>query len=202
MDISHEEWAQNRVNVIRDYFGREYFQGKTLLELGSMFSYIGNEFSKLGCDVTCVEAKAENIREAKLLYPHLRYIEADLDKEEWPFGDFDIILHMGLLYHQANPEYCLRQSQEHCKVLILESEVVDSDKLIKELSPKRDACSQGFNNECKISVGYIESMLHNATRLDDKRLNHNYHHYDWIAKNEGHYTEGQRRFWICQMHKV
>lgn len=174
-------------------------KGKTLLELGSMFSFIGNEFSKLGCDVTCAEAKAENIAEAKKLYPHLKYIQADLDKEEWPFGDFDIILHMGLLYHQANPEYCLLESQKHCDILVLESEVVDSNEKVKKLSPKRPECSQGFNNECKISVGYIETMLpSDFVRLDDKRLNHNYHHYDWKAKNEGHYVEGQRRLWICQ----
>lgn len=201
MDLNHNIWAINRVNFIRSIFGDEYFQDKTLLELGSLHSFIGNEFHKLGCKVTCVEGRQSNIDTARNNYPYLNYICADLDKEEWNFGDYDIILHMGLLYHQANPEYLLKECKKHCNILILESEVVDSNNKTLTIKPSNEWFCQGLNKECEISVGYIESIIksfQSTHRYDSALLNSEYHCYNWQEKNDNSYKLGQRRFWVCR----
>ncbi len=202
-------WRDKRVTAIISHFSPLWFKGKKILELGCGFGDIGAVFAALGAEVTCSEARQEHVDELKKRYSHMKAIKANMENE-WPFEEqYDLILHLGLLYHLDNVHFSLEKSLAHSKYLVLETEVCDSDDPAKILKVNEDAggYDQSFvGRGSRPSAEYIEAILqeHNASfkRVDDARANAIFHTYDWPVKNSNDWCHGLRRFWFVEQDDV
>jgi len=200
-------WRKTRINKIIEIFGEEYFKGKTLLELACGHGSIGREFEKMGAIVTYAEGRQKHLDRVKKRYPKAKTILLDQDAP-WNLNEkFDIILHMGVLYHLENWKEDLTRTLEHSNLVILESQVIDSlsdthEIRIDEYDRGDDQALYGI--AIKTSSLYIEKHLKslNATfvRYDDKNLNSPPHIYDWIStrKNRNRCMMSGRRFWVIR----
>ena len=124
----HAEWQNRRVSFMLGLYGSDFFRNKKILELGSYNGYIGNYFAET-CDsiVTTVEGRQENVDKIKKDYPLVNAVCADLDTENWDFGDYDIIINYGLCYHlQHHHKQHLINCLQHCDMMFFETVVFDS----------------------------------------------------------------------------
>lgn len=175
-------WQDLRINYIKSKFSPQFFNEKSILELAPYNGYIGNSFYELGAKVTCIEGRKENCQHIKTHFPHLIVHQANLDTVEWKWGNFDIIINMGLLYHLENNH---KQHLENCihnsKILILET-VINSDKTeIISYRPEEGADQSLSQRGGEPSIKWIENILrkntHHFTRANDIG-NAGEHHYD------------------------
>lgn len=218
------EWTRNRVSMIIDVFGVDFFKGKTILDIGAAYGDNGGAFWKLGAKVTCVEARIECCNVISEKFPGINVKQGDLDEEQWKYGDFDIIIHWGLLYHLKNPKQSVRTALKHCKWLFLETIVLDTDKndvlLVSEhLSdhayngvgsrPSAKAVECWLSDEGLRNIGDCANFqeIEEAcfSRYDLERLNSGGHVYDWKLQNTGkdwigtiYHSLSTRRFWIAK----
>ena len=124
----NKEWQENRIKFILSLYDESFFKGKKILELGAFHGDIGNYFSKLGADVTCVEGLYGNYKVICEKYPHIKSLNLNLDTDEWEFGEFDIIINFGLFYHLENHhEEHLKNCLNNCDLLFFESVILDSN---------------------------------------------------------------------------
>jgi hypothetical protein len=207
------DWQKNRVDFAVNHLGKDFFKGKTLLELGPYNGAIGLKFQELGAKVTLCEgreANSERIRNTT----NLEVITQNLDTEEWNLGKFDIIVNWGLFYHlEFHYEKHLINCLENCDVLFFETEVWNSlvDGVIVNKPPtdfKGDYGDQSISiNEIKPSRIFIENIFNRypefiSERFDSSLLNGNGHVYNWYESGDGNYIPQHRRYWICQKKKI
>lgn len=198
------EWTSNRANFILNIYGKQFFQNKTILELGSMYGEIGNFFAEHGAKVTCYEGREENLKKAVQKFPNLDLklinIENLIISE-----NYDIIFNMGILYHLESVDNLLKQCAKSCKYMILETEVIDSNKdLVIDIID-----SVGYDQAISLSrLGkrpsqlYIENRLQELefkyTRYDSVELDSGPHVYSWKNNYDESYVVARRRFWMCE----
>jgi hypothetical protein len=198
-------WIERRIGVIAAHFGRGWFVGKNVLELGCGHAAIGDAISRLGASVTCSDARAEHLAVVRRAMPHLNLVQHDLDDGLWPYDDdYDLILHTGVLYHlknyRASLEHCLR----FCRHLFLETEVLDSDideVLMVDENP--ESYDQAFNGTgCRPSQLNLENILAfnkcGFERCFNGGLNAEFHVYDWPIENTRQWRHGLRRAWFAE----
>ncbi len=197
----YDDWIQTRMNGVKKYIGESYFKNKTLLELGCGYGHVGNEFSKLGANVTCADARKEHLMKIFDLYPHLKTMCVDCDKSQ-VYGTYDIVVHFGLLYHLKEIENHLASVSKSCNVLILETEVSDSDDDDFRIITNEEGYDQAFGGKgIRPSPPYVEKVLNangfQCKRIEDPILNSTIHIYDWPIQNTKRWPCGLRKFWIC-----
>ena len=107
----YDNWIQSRINGLLKYIPNTYFENKTLLELGGGHGHVGNEFYKLGADVTTSDGRHEHIDSVKHTYPFLKTLYINGEKDDIA-TKYDIILHWGLLYHLSEIEIHLKKVSE------------------------------------------------------------------------------------------
>jgi hypothetical protein len=112
--------TEARVKKVIDCKGEDWFDGKTILELGTAHGLIGRHFEKLGATVSYADARQEL----------LDSIDTDSEKlcinhnEEWSFRrKWDLIIHFGTLYHVKNIYDDLRRAFNHTDEMFLETAV-------------------------------------------------------------------------------
>jgi predicted TPR repeat methyltransferase len=204
MDVfSHhyDDWTKTRMDGIRKYIGYDFFKNKTILELGCGHAHNGNIFSNLGAIVTSSDIRQEHLQVANELYPHIQTILMDgenltIEKK------YDIILHWGLLYHLCEIENHLEKVSQNCDILLLETEVSDTDDETFYIQTDENGLDQAFHNKgIRPSPKYVENILtkngFSMKMIKDPILNSLYHHYDWDITNSKTSRDGLRRFWIC-----
>ena len=190
------------MNGVKKYISPDYFKSKTLLELGCGHADVGNMFHELGSIVTSSDARTEHLKEVKQKYPHITPLRIDGDKDIIK-DKYDIIVHWGLLYHLNEIELHLENVSKACDVLLLESEVSDSDDKEFYISTiETDHYDQAFNNKgIRPSQSYVEHVLEKNgfqyKLIKDPILNSSTHCYDWDISNSKTWRSGLRRFWIC-----
>lgn len=133
--LFYEDWTKKRIDRIVSIFGVGWFSDKTVLELGAAHGDIGIELLKLGADVTFCDARHEHLAsitkrlEEYNFTPKISWFDQnksyDLGKK------FDLVLHLGVLYHVANWKQDLECALNHTNTMILESAVYPSDKDMK-----------------------------------------------------------------------
>jgi 2-polyprenyl-3-methyl-5-hydroxy-6-metoxy-1,4-benzoquinol methylase len=124
----YRSWRKKRFDSILKHYGKEFFQDKTVLELAAANGDLGNMFHEVGSKVTCFEGRQGNVDVLKEKYPHLDAHVVNLDEPtRLTENKFDVVLHIGLLYHLLNMESSLVEAMKCCDHLILETEVMDSD---------------------------------------------------------------------------
>ena len=101
--------------------------GKRVLDVGCGVGHLAQFFVSQGCDVTSVDARAENIAALCARYPTLKAKVVDIESERLAgLGTFDIVFCYGLFYHLENPIAALRNIASVCReLLLLETIVTD-----------------------------------------------------------------------------
>ena len=116
---SYEDWRLKRINKILELYGIEFFENKTVLELGGGHGDIGAFFADLGARVLCLDGRAQNVNFARLKHRNIHNFQCrqfDLETDFSEFGKFDLIINFGLIYHLKNVnkhlECCFRMSDD------------------------------------------------------------------------------------------
>lgn len=196
------EWRQQRIAAIRQHYGDSFFAGKSLLELGCGYGDIGAVFAGLGAQVTCCDARLEHLDIVAKRWPHLGTVQADLN-HEWPFDHYDVIFHLGVLYHLEPTHESLRRSCRSATHLVVESEVCDSTSPELVINTPENGYDQAVDGAgCRPSAARIERVFADEgmvfERVTDARCNSGIHTYDWPVRDTGRYQDGQRRFWFAR----
>ena len=203
------EWRQRRkciFDAIIDRHGIDFFKGKKVLELGCGYGHLGEMFHQIGSDLICLEGRLEHVESGRAIFPHLNFVCSDLDSDWlYPKNDFDVILHIGTLYHLERPEVNLSQvciSMKPGSIIILETEFVDSDDKDIMLCLRR----QGYNLSvreygCRPSHGMIEDTMRRCGINFNKMITNKYdfpplYLYSVPRKNDGHFDRAERGFWF------
>jgi predicted RNA methylase len=194
-------WRKARLVCIEKYIVEGFFKSKTLLELGCGHGHLGNEFFKMGANVTCSDARKEHIDIVNIRYPELSTILLDCDTYTIT-TKYDIVLHWGVLYHLREIENHLQKIGESCDILLLETEVCDSDNDSFFIQTNECGPDQAFNTlGIRPSQAYVEKVLSTVgfkyKCIIDPILNSESHIYDWKITNSNTWKHGLRRFWIC-----
>jgi len=189
------------MNGIKKYISSDYFKNKTLLEVGCGYADVGNMFHELGSIVTSSDVRKEHLDVVQQNYPHIKTLLMDNDSDDIK-DKYDIIVHWGLLYHLKEIEIHLEKVSNKCDVLLLETEVSDTDNAQFYISTNEEGYDQAFNNKgIRPSPNYIENVLEkNGFKfkiIKDSILNSSFHCYDWDIDNTNSWRHGLRRFWIC-----
>ena len=195
-------WRATRISYILEYFQPSFFYGKKILEVGCGYGDIGSVFLNLGAKVTCSDGISEYIDIVSRRFPNIDTVVCDLDNN-WPDGNFDITIHMGVLYHLYDYKQALRNACSNSKILILETEVCDSDDPEYFINVEESGYDQAKNKiGSRPSPASIEKILEECNmsyiRIVDKKLNFAEHTYDWEIKNTKTFDHGLRRFWLAQ----
>lgn len=200
----YDEWRVNRMKCIVDYYGKNFFKDKKVLELGCGYGDIGAVFASMGAEVTCSDAREEHLITLRKRYPHIKTVQADLN-DKWPFRKkFDLILHLGTLYHLKMYEQHLRRVCKAAKNLVLETEVCDSNDPQKVIFVKEKiGYDQSIGQQgCRPSPANLEMIFKSCgmrfKRVRTNRLNSDAHRYNWKIKNTGEWSNGLRRIWFVE----
>lgn len=202
MFVGHyDEWRQARMRGLKKHIPDTYFQGKTVHEMGCGYGHVANLFSEKGATVSCSDARSAHIEKVKELFPHLQtqVLDVTTDKLE---SSYDVIIHWGLLYHLPEIETPIANLADKCNVLLLETEIADSDDDSYFLSLNESGYDQAINDKgIRPSPAYVEKVLRangfQCQMILDSELNCQDHVYDLPIENSGGWRNGFRRFWIC-----
>lgn len=204
------EWNKNRINFIFSTLDKKDYENKSVLEVGCGYAKMGESFWEKGCKVHSTDAREKHILVCKDIHSNkdgmsfeVMNLEGEIDSKE-----YDILLHVGVLYHLPDIEKSIKDMSKLCKeTLILETEVCDSDDPdfclhIKEYNGYDQSIS---GRGSRPSADYVERLLDengfSFIRYDDSKLNSvemDSHFYDWEVKNTNTWENGRRRFWICK----
>jgi len=204
--LFYEEWYKKRVQKIINIFGRDWFAGKNILELGAGHGNIGIELYKIGAEVTFADLRKENldIIENTFKQWNLSPELIQLNQEEkYDLGKkFDLVLHLGVQYHIENWKQDLECALNHSNLMLLETTVSHAilpDKQVKKPSDaptrKYTGVNEIWNLICQESIE--AQLVKNNTkfiRFDNAELNTDVSHhskeltkhiYDWNYNNSG-----------------
>jgi SAM-dependent methyltransferase len=197
----YDNWRTTRLNGIKKYILPDYFKNKTLLELGCGYADIGNMFYELGAIVTSSDGRKEHLEIVNKRYPHINTLIIDGDNDNIQLK-YDIIVHWGLLYHLNEIENHLEKVAQKCDILLLETEVCDSDDSNFYILTNEKGYDQALNKQgIRPSPYYVEKILEKNgfqfKLIKDNILNSDFHSYDWEISNSKTWNHGLRRYWIC-----
>jgi len=203
---AQSEWIEKRLWTIVKHYGLEFFAGAKVLDLGCGHGEFGIGLSYLGADVTFCDARQEHLDKIKERLPDAKMLCLDLNSE-WPDGQWDLIIHFGVLYH-LNADDVAESLKKACissRFMVLETEVCDSQKpyLVRTKKEDKEDYSQALHGRgCKPSLGFIERIMTECDvefkLLNTKECDSRIHHYTWIAKNKGRAKPGMRRMWFVK----
>jgi 2-polyprenyl-3-methyl-5-hydroxy-6-metoxy-1,4-benzoquinol methylase len=138
-------------------------EGKTVLDVGCGPGHLANFFVKKGCDVLCIDGRKDNIDRLKHLYPFLKAMIVDVEKDSIEnLGKFQIVFCYGLLYHLENPYSTVQKLFHVCgELLLLETIVCDYDRplLLMETEPLMVADEALSGIACRPSPSYVTLIL-------------------------------------------
>lgn len=202
----YEPWRMSRIAKLEQVFGKEYFRDKTVLECGAGTGLVGKFLrEKWGANVAFTEGRPELINKISENNPGALVYQVNHEKS-WYVGQFDFIIHWGLLYHLDKWREDIAHTINNMVsggVLTLESEILDYDtdqeiKLAEPIAWDDQAMDGTATRMTAVSVEEeFRKLGITFNRYDDADLNADFHHYDWKITNSGKYGTGQRRFWIC-----
>lgn len=199
----YDLWREKRLSAIIDYYGIDFFRNKKILEIGCGYADIGAVFSQLGASVTVCDGRSEHIDVVRQRHPELKSLIIDLNNE-WPEGYFDLVIHMGVLYHLSDLKKSIKQACLCADKIVLETEVCDSDDandilFIKERNGYDQALDQrGVRPSAEAIEKILSEFDMKYIRINDNRCNAHYHKYDWPVTNTKKWEPGLRRLWFIE----
>jgi SAM-dependent methyltransferase len=120
----------------------------TALDIGCGIGYFSKQLQDIGLQVTAIDGREINIAELTKRYP---YIKAAVKDVQIPtaldeYRGVDLVFCVGLIYHLENPFSCIRNiGQIHPKVVILESQILPSDKAKFQIVDEGEVPNQSLN---------------------------------------------------------
>ena len=203
--FSGNSWKVRQEKIIEaiiDTYGKKYFERKkrTILEVGCGYGHIGLYFEEtFSAKVTYSEARIKYLDYIKETRPNSTVIQADLDNG-WPFKpEYDLILHLGLLYHLINPRKSLIETCKGTKKhLFLETEWFDSDNpylMLCRVDAEENKYNEGVNIiGCRPSYAMIEKVFDERNMkfgmIMSSKYNSIYHKYDDKMENTNKICKG------------
>lgn len=201
-----DEWNRARVEALTVALGAGWFPGKRVLDVGCGHGNNGRLIEKLGAQVAFTDGRQFFVD--FLIGDGYEAYLVDHDTAWTVPGNFDLIVHWGLLYHLDN----WKQDLEHCFLVAprvcLETEIIDlSDPTYEQKKNEMDQYDHAVNRIGTVMSAnnlqaHVESLGASWTRYDASSLNipagssHGTHYYDWLETNSGVFRQGQRRFWM------
>lgn len=197
----YNESRPKRTTLIIERYGKDWFRGKTFLEVGAGYGFLGATFATTyGADVVCTDGRPEYVAKIKHLHPYVRAEYQDLE-EPWPYKNkFDFILHMGVLHH-VHPDHVEQAIIDFCNAsdnIVLDLEVYDDEDdhfILPMKEVQYDQSIYGMGN--RTSTNCIERILTEQgmsfERVKHNRLNGPAIH-DWLPGYAP--AIGPRRFWF------
>ncbi len=219
----YDQWYKKRLAKILNIFGEDWFEGKKILELGACHGIIGSELLKLGSEVTFTDLHQENLDVIRKKLSESFYTNPNLHllNQEKPYSfnvKFDLVLHLGVLYHIENWKQDLKCAIESSKITILETGVNHMnlpDRIVSnpESNLEENRLHMGFGKASIVTQesieNYITSLGAKFIRFDDKTLNVScttdgnnkiYFLYDWDYNSVKYYNKPYkpnfRRFYL------
>lgn len=153
------EWTQKRIDALIREYGKSWFEGKTVLEIGCGHGEIGLALMGWGADVTFSDIVEEFLAYIVQKNKQAKTVLHDCNTP-WPFKHFDVIINFGLLYHVHDPKQLLIDCVRSCDDLILESKTYDTP----ELTPVQIVEDGGFGGApdhigTTFGAAFVESVL-------------------------------------------
>jgi SAM-dependent methyltransferase len=136
--------------------------GKRVLDVGCGVGHLAQFFVERGCDVVCVDGRAENVAALRQRYPHLTAHVLDVEAEPLArLGVFPVVFSYGLLYHLENPVAGLRNMASACsEILLLETLICDQTEPVMRLVDESKTANQalrGFGS--RPSPSFVVAVL-------------------------------------------
>lgn len=207
------EWREKRIAKIEKIFDKEYFGGKTLLEVGCGYGQIGKHFRELGATVDFTEGREEHLPFIKENNPNSGVYNIN-HNDSWSLDKrYDMVIHFGLLYHLTNWQQDLECTFKHSDTVVLETEILDSLKEDGHYNARDgggyDQALNTYEFAVRPSAKFVERVIKENgftfMRYDDMDLECTYHSYVWkesgLHDELGGYFPGTiatRRFWVCR----
>ncbi len=203
----YQFWRISRINQILEIFSIEELSSFRILEVGAGNCEIGAFFADLGAEVISLEGRLRNVNLAKLRWSKIKNLEiilSDLDQDNLSeYGEFDLIINFGLIYHLKNVEEHLKNCSKISKHLLLETLMLDSKEekllLLKEEETQITQSLNGLGS--RPTINFLEKLFYKLgykyKRLENQRLNSGIYKYDWIPKNDNKVKSGYYKMWHC-----
>ncbi len=202
----YAEWTRRRVAKLVQILGKEWFPGKRVLDVGAGHGMNGKAVIDLGADVLFTDARQHHVDVLKKDGYNAEVMD---NEKEWTVqGQFDLILHWGLLYHVDNWKQDVRCALERTPLLCLETLIglgnnPNEEVKVPELLTTQDHAVSGIGTIMPAVVfeNYVTSLGCTFQRYDDADLTVGGHHrYDWDINVGVDYIDkrGQRRFWMIR----
>ena len=180
-----EQYKNQRLKKIEGIFGRNWFVGKSVLDIATAHGDMGSHFLNLGADVLFTdvrESHLESVRDS-LLPMNIEPDTLILDTNK-PYNlqrQFDLVLHLGNLQHIPNWKQDLECAMNHTNYMILDSMVLP-EKGIKDQQQNQQLDGNPYSGVySSIPIFTQESVEEHLTalgckylRFDDKELNTNW----------------------------
>lgn len=209
----YSDWQLSRIQKIEKIFGRDFFKGKTILEVACGYGDIGKHFrEECGAILTFAEGREEHLDVIRENNPgcEVHHVNQELP---WSFEQkFDVLIHFGVMYHLDNWKQDLINALKCSDIIILESEIADADGIAEYKIYDPEGYDQAINTEKRATrptAEYVESVFKengfDYVRYDDSDLNAGIHRYDWKVENTAkdkdysrYVGAGMRRFWVAR----
>lgn len=196
------EWRANRVAAITRLFGTQ-LEGRTVLELACGYGEIGSELQALGADVTYSEGREEHVAILRERFGGERVERLDLEDgvQLRKPKIFDLVLHLGVLYHLSDPWPSIRDSAKLGRTILLESECLPRIGVARVQQEEEGYDQALHGSSLRLSPEAIEELLSNAglsfARLRSPLLDTGFHTYSGRLMTNGESTVGFRRMWLA-----
>jgi SAM-dependent methyltransferase len=120
---------------------------KNALDIGCGVGYFSRYLRDLRIEVTGLDGRTDNIREAQRRHPDINFIIQDIeDLSVRKLGLFDLVFCFGLLYHLENPFLAIRNLHALTKnILMIESMICPSSNPVARLIDEGNTEDQSLN---------------------------------------------------------
>lgn len=161
-DINHKriEFLSDRLDELQNELPLS-----NCIDVGCGVGFFSNFLTKRGMNVIGVDAREQNIAEARLRYPNISFLVENVENEAIRYlGKFDLVLCFGLLYHLENPMLAVRNLFSLTeKILILETRVAPYKLPIAAQLTEFDDQTQSLNGITLVpSKTSLVNMLYHA----------------------------------------
>jgi FkbM family methyltransferase len=126
---------------------REPLALRSAIDIGCGLGYFSSSLSSLGLNVVGVDARQENVEEARRRHPGIEFHAIDAEQASASrLGQFDLVLCFGLLYHLENPFRVIRNlAGLSTKLVLIEGMVYPSPEPIMALLDENNLKDQGLH---------------------------------------------------------